>query len=224
MRQASKAPVWVRYITVPLLFVVGIVLVLSIGLGPIAAPYLGLAKFFFSKTPTPQPTDLFTGTAISEAGQGATVPLSQIVYPGQGDLYGNIAIAGTSVSAPVYYGDTTRILNLGVGTYVDHPGAGIPGESKTILLGGHNNTFFNGLQDVKEGAEVTVQTHYGSYVYRVTKTLIADHNDETTYDFSKKNENLILYTCYPFDALGFTSDRYFVYADYVSGPVIDATA
>ena len=35
------------------------------------------------------------------------------------------------------------------------------------------------------------------------------------------HENLILYTCYPFDALGFTPNRYFVYAKYVSGPVLD---
>ena len=36
------------------------------------------------------------------------------------------------------------------------------------------------------------------------------------------NENLILYTCYPFDALGFTPNRYFVYASYTSGPELDA--
>lgn len=34
-------------------------------------------------------------------------------------------------------------------------------------------------------------------------------------------KTMILYTCYPFDALGFTPNRYFVYAKYVSGPVLD---
>ena len=45
--------------------------------------------------------------------------------------------------------------------------------------------------------------------------------EETAYDFTRTDENLILYTCYPFDALGFTPNRYFVYAKYVSGPVLD---
>ena len=53
------------------------------------------------------------------------------------------------MDAPVYYGDTNSILNQGVGTYVDSSGAGIPGESKTILMAGHNNTFFNDLQSVE---------------------------------------------------------------------------
>ena len=30
-----------------------------------------------------------------------------------------------------------------------------------------------------------------------------------------------MYTCYPFDALGFTQERYFVYASYTSGPVLE---
>ena len=29
------------------------------------------------------------------------------------------------------------------------------------------------------------------------------------HDFTRTDENLILYTCYPFDALGFTPNRYF---------------
>ena len=49
-----------------------------------------------------------------------------------------------------------------------------------------------------------------------------DYRDTTTYDFTRTDENLILYTCYPFDALGFTPNRYFVYASYTSGPELDA--
>ena len=37
---------------------------------------------------------------------------------------------------------------------------------------------------------------------------------------SRTDENLILYTCYPFDSLGYTPFRFFVYADYVSGPAL----
>jgi sortase A len=33
-----------------------------------------------------------------------------------------------------------------------------------------------------------------------------------------------MYTCYPFDELGLTDQRFFVYAKYVSGPQIDKTS
>lgn len=101
---------------------------------------------------------------------------------------------------------------------------GIPGEGKTILLAGHNNTFFNDLQHAEAGATVTITTHYGVYTYEVTGSEILDYQDETAYDFTRTDENLILYTCYPFDALGFTPNRFFVYAKYVSGPVLDANS
>jgi sortase A len=29
-----------------------------------------------------------------------------------------------------------------------------------------------------------------------------------------------MYTCYPFDELGLTNDRFYVYAEYVSGPQV----
>ena len=95
---------------------------------------------------------------------------------------------------------------------------------KTILLAGHNNTFFNDLQHAEADATVTITTHYGVYTYEVTGTEILDYQDETAYDFTRTDENLILYTCYPFDALGFTPNRFFVYAKYVSGPVLDANS
>lgn len=115
-------------------------------------------------------------------------------------------------------------MNAGVGTYKDDSRVGIPGEGKTILLAGHNNTFFNDLQHAETGATVTITTHYGVYTYEVTGTEILDYQDETAYDFTRTDENLILYTCYPFDALGFTPNRFFVYAKYVSGPVLDANS
>ena len=148
--------------------------------------------------------------------------MSSITYPVQGDVYGRITISGTTVDAPVYYGDDTPQLNRGVGTYKDDSGVGIPGESKTILMAGHNNTFFNDLQSVEEGATVTIETHYGTYTYTVEKCEVRDYQDATAYDFTRKDENLILYTCYPFDAMGFTPDRYFVYASYTSGPQLVA--
>ena len=195
-----KAPLWrklLSFVGVPVLFFAITAGVIYLAAAPTVGPYVGLAKYLFSKEETSQPTNLYEGLANSIE-NATSVPFSQLVYPSKGDQYGQITIEGTSVDAPLYYGDSTRELNRGVATYAD-----------------------NGLQDVQEGSLIHIDTHYGSYVYRVTEMKVADYQDATTYDFTRTDENLILYTCYPFDALGFTPQRYFVYAEYVSGPMID---
>ena len=235
--QASKKHSFLRhsplaYAVVPLAFVlVSTALVFIVG-HTMLAPYQALLGWFFSTTEVAQPRDLLDnaatvingGTVDEPDAQPDRLPLSSVTYPSEGDRYATITITGTNVDAPVYYGDTSKILNAGVGTYKDDSRVGIPGEGKTILLAGHNNTFFNDLQHAEAGATVTITTHYGVYTYEVTGTEILDYQDETAYDFTRTDENLILYTCYPFDALGFTPNRFFVYAKYVSGPCWTPTA
>lgn len=227
MEQKRKEHRALGFVLAPLCFAVLNALLLFLVASPILSPYVGLAKYLCSDTVQPQPADLYAGLAEGIAHSGEQAPevlaLSGIVYPQKGDRYGQITVEGTSVDAPLYYGDSTKQLNLGAATYADSSGAGIPGEQKTILLAGHNNTFFNGLQDVQQGALVHIATHYGEYVYRVTEMKVLDYQDASAYDFTRTDENLILYTCYPFDALGFTPQRYFVYGEYVSGPVLDPT-
>ena len=235
--QASKKSSFLRcspwaYAVVPLAFVlVSSALAFAVG-RVVLEPYQALLSWFFSTTEVAQPRDLLDdaatvingGTVEEPETLPETLPLSSITYPSEGDRYATITISGTNVDAPVYYGDTNKILNAGVGTYKDDSRVGIPGEGKTILLAGHNNTFFNDLQHAEAGATVTITTHYGVYTYEITDTEILDYQDETAYDFSRTDENLILYTCYPFDALGFTPNRFFVYAKYVSGPLLDVNS
>ena len=212
------------YVVTPVAFAL-VTLALLLGLNRVfLAPYLGLWNWFLSSNASEQsdPADLLSTAVKPETDDAETIPLSSITYPNEGDRYATITIEGTEVNAPVYYGDNTTILNQGVGTYKDDSRAGIPGESKTILLAGHNNTFFNDLQSVEVGDVVTIETHYGTYTYTVEECKVLEYNDTSAYDFTRTDENLILYTCYPFDALGFTSQRYFVYASYTSGPMLDA--
>lgn len=220
---------WAAYVAVPLLFAaitVGALYLLGNGL---LSPYKEMVSWFFTKSEESETNRDLYAQAIASAQENAeaqsddatqTIDKQSITYPYPGDRYGEISIDGTTVSAPLYYGDDTATLNKGVGTYKDDVGVGIPGEGKTILLAGHNNTFFNGLQQVEAGDIVTIETHYGTYTYEVTDMQVKDYQDATAYDFTRTDENLIMYTCYPFDALGFTPDRYFVYAKYVSGPVL----
>ena len=219
---------WAAYIAVPILFAVISIGALFLLSNALLSPYKEMVGWFFSKSEEIETNRDLYSQAIADAQNGTaaqnntaqTIDKQSITYPYPGDRYGEISIEGTTVSAPLYYGDDTATLNKGVGTFKDDVGVGIPGEGKTILLAGHNNTFFNGLQQVEVGDIVTIETHYGTYTYEVTDMGVKDYQDATAYDFTRTDENLIMYTCYPFDALGFTSDRYFVYAKYVSGPVL----
>ncbi len=216
------------YIVVPLILAGITALCLGVFGYQFLSPYRTMLSWFFNNTTASQPQDLMdqadilmNGGTIPADNTAGTIPFSSITYPATGDRYAEISISGTNVNAPVYYGDNNKILNQGVGTYKDSGGVGIPGEGKTILLAGHNNTFFNDLQHAEEGATVTITTHYGEYTYEITETKVLDYQDASAYDFTRTDENLILYTCYPFDAMGFTPDRFFVYARYVSGPALD---
>ncbi|MEE1056185.1 MAG: class D sortase [Acutalibacteraceae bacterium] len=157
----------------------------------------------------------------SDKDKSETVNISDIVYPKYGEMFGELIIDDCAVDAPLFLGDNSVALRNGVGIYY---GSCIPGYGKTILVAGHNSTFFNGLKNVEKGQSIVIKTSYGNYEYEITDLAVKQANDSSAYDLSADEENLILYTCYPFDELGLTSRRYFVYADYVSGPVIDKNA
>ncbi len=143
--------------------------------------------------------------------------IDTVVIPHEGSQYAKLVIESAGIDAPVYYGDTPKILNKGVGTYT---GTYLPGQRRTVLMAAHNNRHFRTIQKAKVGDKVEMTTTYGTYVYEITGIRIAKATDTTAYDLTKQEENLIMYTCYPFSKVGFKTDRYFVYAKYLSGPQI----
>lgn len=216
----SKA--WIEkamaYLGMPLLFAtIGYVLLFAAA-SPVVIPLRNLISLIsldntVDLNASVSSVDLFTDSQEIETGD--TVSASAITFPTFGDRFGNITIDNASVDAPLFFGDSNAELKNGVGQY---NGSTFPGCGGTVLVGGHNNSYFNGLKNVKKGDLVTLKTNYGTYVYKVTKTAVLPASDKTAYDLAAKKENLVLYTCYPFDMLGLTPNRYFVYADYVSGP------
>lgn len=160
-------------------------------------------------------TDIYEGKVFDTYTE--TVKSSTVTFPTFGTKYGEISIAGTDVNCPLYLGDDSKCLRAGVGQYL---GSSFPGMGSTVLIGGHNNSYFKTLKDAQIGSIITVNTNYGSYKYRITSTAIKESGDKTAYDINSSTENIVLYTCYPFDMLGLTKQRYFVYGEYVSGPKI----
>ncbi len=147
------------------------------------------------------------------------IPASKITYPTNGTKYAQITITDseTEYVIPLYFGDNSSILRKGAGHY---RGSKFPGEGSTVLVSGHNNTFFNCLKYVKVGDTIKLETNYGTYLYEVTETAVKKSTDSTAYDLRADEESLVLYTCYPFNQLGLTPDRFFVYAKFVSGPTV----
>lgn len=136
-------------------------------------------------------------------------------YPAAGDYLGHLTVSGTTVDCDVYYGDTETEFSKGAGTY---KGAYIPGEGGTILMGAHTNTYFRDFESAQVGADVTFVTQYGEYHYTITDMQVSTDTDTSAYDLEVDEENLIMYTCYPFGTMEYTDQRYFIYCDYVSGP------
>lgn len=157
-----------------------------------------------------------TASAEEPADQPGTGQLES--YPEAGDKLGHLTVSGTAVDCDVYYGDSETEFSKGAGTY---KGAKIPGEGGTILMGGHTGTYFRDFESVEVGDDVTFTTSYGEYHYVVTGTRVAVDTDTTAYDLDADEENLIMYTCYPFGIINPTDERFFVYCDYVSGPALE---
>lgn len=146
------------------------------------------------------------------------VDSSKITMPTNETHYAMIRCENWGLDEKLYFGDTDRVLQEGIGQYI---GSGIPGMGKPILLTGHSNTFLNGMSKIKQGDIVTIRTNYGIFQYRIRKSVIADASDASAYDLGQEREQLILYTCYPYAAsVGVRTERHFVYGDKVAGPTI----
>ena len=147
-----------------------------------------------------------------------TVKSSEVTFPAYGNKFGEVSVDGTSIQGvSLFLGDGKKQLKNGVGMYL---GSSFPGLGSTCLISGHNNRDFHALQDAEVGSMIRISTAYGEYVYRITACEVRSSKDSSAYDLAATVENVILYTCYPFDELGLTNKRYFVYGEYVSGPRI----
>ena len=223
-------------VILPIVFCVIIYIICTVVAIASVGSYMPTIKMFFSDSgkdmsenyvnifvPVDEPSETeASGSPSSPSAPSAekkeTVSISSFTYPSYDNQFGELTIEDCQVNAKLFFGDSSMALRNGVGVYY---GSSIPGYGKTILVAGHNNTYFNGLKYAKKGQIIKIRTNYGNYRYEITDTQIKDKNDRSAYDLSADHENLILYTCYPFDELGLTPNRFFVYAKFVSGPVID---
>ncbi len=217
------------FIILPIIFLVGTYLVLYLAFAPTFGSLVSVAGVFFSDNEKDYSTEY--KNIFVPVSENSTIPtvtiedenyidINGVEYPNYGNMFGELIIDDCGIDTNLFFGDGDIALRNGVGVYI---GSFIPGYGKTILIAGHNNTYFNGLKYAEEGQKVVIRTSYGNYEYEITGTAVKTYDDASAYDLSADYENLVMYTCYPFDELGLTTKRFFVYAKYVSGPQIDTS-
>lgn len=132
-------------------------------------------------------------------------------YPEYGTQYATIEIDKIGVKLPVYYGDTLEILKKGVG---HSSGSYFPGEGGSIVYMGHNSkNMFRRFSELQKGNEIKVTTSYGEYVYKIYDMQLIKETELDKLPIQRDKEILMVYTCYPFNNVGYATQRYVVYAE-----------
>lgn len=210
------------YFYMPLFFTLLGYGIMYIALAPVFELISGVASVVMTKEIpdfSVSSDSIYDMPSFSADAQGDTVPVSEVVWPNEGQQYGELTCERIGLSTPVFYGDTNQIIRNGAGQYI---GSFLPGYGRTILLCAHNTTHFKPLQNVEVGDIFVFTTSYGIYEYEITETQIADCQDVSACRLLQEEEELlVMYTCYPFEKMTTRkTDRKFVYGKRISGPSV----
>ncbi|WP_273127481.1 class D sortase [Bacillus weihaiensis] len=132
--------------------------------------------------------------------------------PELGENIGELFIPKLKASLPIFHGTNEEELAKGVGHFA---GSVLPGENDNSVLSGHRDTVFRNLGEVGKGDLLIVKTEAGEFTYKVKKVRIVDSDDRTVI-VPKPKATLTVSTCYPFDFIGASPERYILIADLVS--------
>ena len=138
-----------------------------------------------------------------------TWPVAKLSVPSQG------------ISQFVLAGDTGNSLAFGPGHNLASAELGTPGSA---MIGGHRDTHFAFLGNLQPGQRILLRLPTGALKqYRVRQTAVVDSSDGQPL-WSSGDEQLLLVTCYPFDALMTGGPlRFIVLAEPEQDPVMLAS-
>ena len=71
------------------------------------------------------------------------------------------------------------------------------------------------LGELQIGNEIKITTSYGEYTYKVYDMQLIKETELDKLPVQRDKEILMLYTCYPFNNIGYATQRYVVYAELV---------
>ena len=144
---------------------------------------------------------LATGTAVKPWSWADTWPVARVSVPRLGR------------SAIVLDGSSGQALAFGPGHVERTPDAG---EAGTAVYSAHRDTHFAFLADIRVGDEIAVTRRDGAeFRYRVTSTAVVRW-DASGIDPHAPGHNLVLATCWPFNATLSGPLRFLVYAEMMT--------
>ncbi|MDN4524880.1 class D sortase [Fictibacillus fluitans] len=129
----------------------------------------------------------------------------------EGEKMAELIIPKMEKKFSVYWGTDEKALKKGVGMYSNRKYTVTPGEKGHVVLSGHRDTVFVGLDSIQPGDKLAVKMKNKVYWYVVEKHWITDKGDRSVI-VPTENERLTLTTCYPFDYFGRAPERYIIQA------------
>jgi sortase A len=127
----------------------------------------------------------------------------------QGDVIGILAIPKLGRELPIIEGTDGEELKRGVGHYSTTK---FPDQNDQIFLAGHRDSVFRNIGELEKGDILTVKMKTGTFTYQIFNSYIVDENDLTVIRSTNPDEILTLSTCYPFNIVGNSPERYILEA------------
>ena len=79
---------------------------------------------------------------------------------------------------------------------------------------GHNSKkMFRRFSELQIRDKIKVTTSYGEYNYKIYDMKLIKETEVDKLPIQKDKEILMVYTCYPFNNVGYATQRYVVYAN-----------
>lgn len=207
------------YVEMIVLYMVFSVLLLFFAGKPLSSYLIAMGKMLIAVGAPEESGVLVAGVDRIVSDSESTMNMSEIQVPEPNTRYGTISCERIALSAPLYYGDSDEVLQDGAGQYTNNT---LPGMGKPLLISGHDVTYFEPLEEVKIGDIIQIATDYGTFQYSVASKKILNKSDPLAFDLEQDEEQLILYTCYPFGQLvGEREKRFFVYCNPVSAGLVE---
>ncbi|MBE5929248.1 MAG: sortase [Lachnospiraceae bacterium] len=198
------------------IFIVGLVLFLCVG-----KPVMDIFKadFIYACVNGTEKNNFSVKDTVPEISNvsDGTIDEKEWHEPIYGEQYGNILCKEAGLNAPLYVGDSDEILLKGAGQSLL---SDFPGKGGTVLVGGHDTTFFAALEKCSIGDVITLTCTYGLYEYKISDISIISGSNYNIPEIVN-NEKLVLYTCYPFgDTKSIREQKILYTCDFIKGPAI----
>lgn len=164
-----------------------------------------------NKNPNKQNSGKEDNSAVTNAPtqeSTSTTSRTEIQTPAPNSVFGKFICTRLGINENLYYGDNDYCLHFGVGLSTN---SGLPGSGKPSLISGHNSTKFHPLKDVKKGDIFELDLDWGYYKYQIYDIKIMTPGEFDSSILNRKSDDIIVYTCYPFDSDTTATQRIFLY-------------